>query len=1340
MHLFGGKFRLRCFPVDPLADLPADADSDQTCTQRSIFLGTWAGGYTCPEGFVCTFRPPKGRSANPASGTVGFDNLAIAALSIFQTLTTEGWSNNMFWAMDCTNYFAALYFITVVIVGNYFLMQLVVRVVTGNLCRALELSAGEANLQRPVDRAAAVSIAAAALPQEKTEEISGHCARPRALCKAVVGHPWFNPVTSLCIAVNTACLGLRFYGMAHTYEQVLETTSVILMWGFVAEYLLQFCASGIEFLRQPANVADIIVTILGLIDAYTSPDFLAGFSAIRCFRLLRLAGRIPMCQAMLRVFSDSFPLLRALVALWVLFVWVFTLLGLQLFSGRFPEPLPRAHFETFGFALLSVLQLQTVENWNDLETSIARGVGVGWVTYCVVAIFLGSFILGQMVLAILISSLKTTLNEDVRRLRHGIMRMLHGMRGQMRRRRGIRSASPSPQHSRREAPMPDIILEWEDEPTTGQGHYEIVLDETAVELEPRLVESPRSVSFAGRLPPTPPASRATPNLLAPDDFLRPTVSFGPPRTRSTSRARTTSLRSAPNSETLAAVHPSPEGSTAGSFRHTVSIITGGALTRMPSGVNPTLDDGSVETPRSNEVEDDWAIPPIKREDPFRKQLRLLMDRPFATFLGMSLDVAIICLLVFEVSEQLTAAQSKITLATNIGFLLILLASLAVQTYVFGWRKLLRDPWRSIDAVFLGAHAAACGFGGIAPWLKPFRLCFVLRILKRSSGQRYMLSATLKTLPLLLGAVLPYLLFCLLMAIIGISLFSGSLWQCTDETQPDRTHCVGTYVDPATNLTMQTAWERYRSNYDNLPRSLLAVIVITMQEGWPDDMHRLMDIAGLNKQPIRDASPWNSVYSNTAYFLGNWLFISVVTQVIIENFTRSQDAVRGVHHLTAAQRRWLALTKAIARYRPNTAKAVVAAPEGFGVWDCFRRACHHIAISPLLPRLMLGVVTCDAIVLGALGFHDAPRSVRVIRALADCFFVALYTIEFVVLLSGLGWRGYRASRWNLLSLLVLFVSVPALNWSVRLEDPSPLRDIVLLRILRASQLFRQLIGAQALLRALSNCGWRLVHMVVLLLSGIFCFAVVGIAAFRNVNIDTAASLTPHVNWKSLPTAILTTYVAFTGENWPGMMDDLRVQPPLCSYTIGNCGKPWSPVYFLLLHSTLNWIVLYTFIAVLVDTFSDMLEQREWAQQREDLFAIIERNWIRRVRDPADCFWIPMPALLPLLRGVVSDCHHLGLWHNAQNLPVRRLPQTLLAMDEITVLSNKVHINDVLRGLLFPIFGSSLPPSLESNLATESRHAHLPGAIPLNKALAALNIQRVARGYLIRRQQSRPCYSG
>lgn len=94
-------------------------------------------GFQCEdelEGYVC-----KGYWEGPNFGITNFDNFGLAMLTVFQCVTNEGWTTVMYWMNDSVgNSWPWIYFISLIILGSFFVMNLVLGVLSGEFSKERE--------------------------------------------------------------------------------------------------------------------------------------------------------------------------------------------------------------------------------------------------------------------------------------------------------------------------------------------------------------------------------------------------------------------------------------------------------------------------------------------------------------------------------------------------------------------------------------------------------------------------------------------------------------------------------------------------------------------------------------------------------------------------------------------------------------------------------------------------------------------------------------------------------------------------------------------------------------------------------------------------------------------------------------------------------------------------------------------------------------------------------------------------------------------------------------------------------------------------------------------------
>ena len=127
VQLFEGRFRFHC--VDSFGDF----DPNLVCGALQ----------KCPVGSVCTDRDASGEFLpNPNFGVSNFDNFGWAALSVFQTMTGEGWSYVMKSSVNSMSQGALVYWVILVLIGTFFVIELAAAVIFTSYVRTSSMLEG----------------------------------------------------------------------------------------------------------------------------------------------------------------------------------------------------------------------------------------------------------------------------------------------------------------------------------------------------------------------------------------------------------------------------------------------------------------------------------------------------------------------------------------------------------------------------------------------------------------------------------------------------------------------------------------------------------------------------------------------------------------------------------------------------------------------------------------------------------------------------------------------------------------------------------------------------------------------------------------------------------------------------------------------------------------------------------------------------------------------------------------------------------------------------------------------------------------------------------------------
>jgi hypothetical protein len=169
----------------------------------------------------------------------------------------------------------------------------------------------------------------------------------RRICFKVINHPFFEWFIFACIIINTLVLTLNWYNIPNIMTQVVTIFNYVFACIFTIEAIFKITALGWPYFRDSWNKFDFIIvlaTLLGIILDQTTSVSVGGKATIaRAFRVARLF-RIVKRAKVLKIITDTLivtlPSLMNVGGLLFLILYIYSILGMQLFSGiKFNEGL-----------------------------------------------------------------------------------------------------------------------------------------------------------------------------------------------------------------------------------------------------------------------------------------------------------------------------------------------------------------------------------------------------------------------------------------------------------------------------------------------------------------------------------------------------------------------------------------------------------------------------------------------------------------------------------------------------------------------------------------------------------------------------------------------------------------------------------------------------------------------------------------------------------------------------------------------------------------------------------------------------------------------------------------
>uniref|UniRef100_A0A7N5ZRR7 Voltage-dependent T-type calcium channel subunit alpha-1H n=1 Tax=Anabas testudineus TaxID=64144 RepID=A0A7N5ZRR7_ANATE len=118
---------LRCHDVPPYTEGGAECSLAPPRQSSALIGSTPAAEGASVNGCInlnLYYNVCRPGDLNPHKGAVNFDNIGYAWIAIFQVITLEGWVDIMYYVMDAHSFYNFIYFILLIIVGSFFMINL----------------------------------------------------------------------------------------------------------------------------------------------------------------------------------------------------------------------------------------------------------------------------------------------------------------------------------------------------------------------------------------------------------------------------------------------------------------------------------------------------------------------------------------------------------------------------------------------------------------------------------------------------------------------------------------------------------------------------------------------------------------------------------------------------------------------------------------------------------------------------------------------------------------------------------------------------------------------------------------------------------------------------------------------------------------------------------------------------------------------------------------------------------------------------------------------------------------------------------------------------------------
>uniref|UniRef100_A0A2I3SCM5 Voltage-dependent L-type calcium channel subunit alpha n=1 Tax=Pan troglodytes TaxID=9598 RepID=A0A2I3SCM5_PANTR len=1205
LELFMGKMHKTCYNQEGIADVPAEDDPSPCALETGH-------GRQCQNGTVC-----KPGWDGPKHGITNFDNFAFAMLTVFQCITMEGWTDVLYWVRSMSGQSegggtAAVnpsltppFLLLPMVLGSHteFSKEREKAKARGDFQKLREKQQLEEDLKGYLDwitqaedidpenedegmdeeKPRNMSMPTSETESVNTENVAGgdiegeNCGARlapgagafsgawvenrywrrwnrfcRRKCRAAVKSNVFYWLVIFLVFLNTLTIASEHYNQPHWLTEVQDTANKALLALFTAEMLLKMYSLGLQaYFVSLFNRFDCFVVCGGILETILVETKIMsplGISVLRCVRLLRIFKITRYWNSLSNLVASLLNSVRSIASLLLLlflFIIIFSLLGMQLFGGKFnfdEMQTRRSTFDNFPQSLLTVFQILTGEDWNSVmyDGIMAYGgpsfPGMLVCIYFIILFICGNYILLNVFLAIAVDNLADA---------ESLTSAQKEEEEEKERKKLARTASPEKKQ------------ELVEKPAVGESKEE------KIEL--------KSITADGESPPA--------TKINMDDLQ-------------------------PNENEDKSPYPNPE--TTGEEDEEEPEMPVGPRPRPLSELH--LKEKAVPMPEAS------AFFIFSSNNRFRLQCHRIVNDTIFTNLILFFILLSSISLAAEDPVQHTSFRNHILFYFDIVFTTIFTIEIALKMTAYGAflhkGSFCRNYFNILDLLVVSVSLISFGIQSsainVVKILRVLRVLRPLRAINRAKGLKHVVQCVFVAIRTIGNIVIVTTLLQFMFACIGVQLFKGKLYTCSDSSKQTEAECKGNYITYKDGevdhpIIQPRSWENSKFDFDNVLAAMMALFTVSTFEGWPELLYRSIDSHTEDKGPIYNYRVEISIFFIIYIIIIAFFMMNIFVGFVIVTFQEQGEQEYKNCELDKNQRQcveYALKARPLRRYIPKN-------QHQYKVW--------YVVNSTYFEYLMFVLILLNTICL-AMQHYGQSCLFKIAMNILNMLFTGLFTVEMILKLIAFKPKHYFCDAWNTFDALIVVGSIvdiaitevnPAEHTqcspSMNAEENSRI-SITFFRLFRVMRLVKLLSrgeGIRTLLWTFIKSFQALPYVALLIVMLFFIYAVIGMQVFGKIALNDTTEINRNNNFQTFPQAVLLLFRCATGEAWqdimlacmPGKKCAPESEPSNSTEGETPCGSSFAVFYFISFYMLCAFLIINLFVAVIMDNFDYLT--RDWS---------------------------------------------------------------------------------------------------------------------------------------------------
>ncbi|OWK03673.1 hypothetical protein Celaphus_00013841 [Cervus elaphus hippelaphus] len=750
----------------------------------------------------------------------------------------------------------------------------------------------------------------------------------RRKCRAAVKSSIFYWLVIFLVFLNTLTIASEHYNQPHWLTEVQDTANKALLALFTAEMLLKMYSLGLQaYFVSLFNRFDCFIVCGGILET-----ILVETKIIYWNSLSNLVASL----------LNSVRSIASLLLLLFLFIIIFSLLGMQLFGGKFnfdEMQTRRSTFDNFPQSLLTVFQILTGEDWNSVmyDGIMAYGgpsfPGMLVCIYFIILFICGNYILLNVFLAIAVDNLADA---------ESLTSAQKEEEEEKERKKLARTASPEKKQELVEKPAVEETKEEKIElkSITADGESPPATKINMDDLQPN--ENEDKSSYPNQ------------ETTGEEDEEEPEMPVGPrPRPLSELHLKE---KAVPMPEASAFFIFSPSNR----FRlqcHRIvndSIFTNLILFFiLLSSISLAAED------------------PVQHTS-FRNHILFYFDIVFTT--------------IFTIEIALKILGNADYVFTSIFTLEIILKMTAYGAFLHKG-SFCRNYFNILDLLVVSVSLISFGIQSsainVVKILRVLRVLRPLRAINRAKGLKHVVQCVFVAIRTIGNIVIVTTLLQFMFACIGVQLFKGKLYTCSDSSKQTEAECKGNYITYKDGevdhpIIQPRSWENSKFDFDNVLAAMMALFTI-------------------------------SVFFIIYIIIIAFFMMNIFVGFVIVTFQEQGETEYKNCELDKNQRQcveYALKARPLRRYIPKN-------QHQYKVW--------YVVNSTYFEYLMFVLILLNTICL-AMQHYGQSCLFKIAMNILNMLFTGLFTVEMVLKLIAFKPKGYFSDPWNVFDFLIVIGSV------------------------------------------------------------------------------------------------------------------------------------------------------------------------------------------------------------------------------------------------------------------------------------------------------------------------------